>query len=86
LNKRLHENKSCYEKMALIMRIQNFFPLFIVACLGLAPTSAHASSSSTKLDEKAGAVLFRDKGCAHCHGEGGVGGAKAPSLAGLPKD
>jgi mono/diheme cytochrome c family protein len=85
LHKHLREQKSGHEKMAMIMRIQVFFPLFLVACLGLAPTGARASSR-TKLDEKAGAVLFRDKGCAHCHGEGGIGGAKAPSLADLPKD
>ncbi len=31
----------------------------------------------------AGAVLFRDKGCAQCHGQGGVGTAKAPSLVNI---
>ncbi len=31
----------------------------------------------------AGAVLFRDKGCAQWHGEGGVGKAKAPSLVNI---
>jgi mono/diheme cytochrome c family protein len=33
-----------------------------------------------------GAILFRDKGCAHCHGVGGSGGKKGPSLGGLRKD
>lgn len=28
----------------------------------------------------AGAVLFRDKGCSHCHGAGGIGTLKAPAL------
>ena len=37
-------------------------------------------------EEKAGAALFRDKGCAYCHGVGGAGTKKAPSLTGLPKD
>jgi mono/diheme cytochrome c family protein len=41
------------------------------------------SSSKTEADEQAGAILFRDKGCAHCHGDGGVGTKKAPSLIGL---
>lgn len=36
---------------------------------------AHAASNA-----EAGALLFRDKGCAHCHGAGGVGTNKAPSL------
>jgi mono/diheme cytochrome c family protein len=48
-------------------------------------TSAHASSDSDA-DAHAGAVLFRDKGCAHCHGDGGVGTLKAPSLADIRKD
>jgi mono/diheme cytochrome c family protein len=47
---------------------------------------AHALGGSSKADEEAGAVLFRDKGCAYCHGAGGVGGKKAPSLMGLRTD
>jgi mono/diheme cytochrome c family protein len=31
-------------------------------------------------------VLFRDKGCAFCHGAGGVGTVKAPSLVDIRKD
>lgn len=33
-----------------------------------------------------GAVLFRKLDCAHCHGEGGIGTKKAPSLAEIRKD
>jgi mono/diheme cytochrome c family protein len=43
-------------------------------------------ASSKKADEQAGAVLFRDKGCTYCHGVGGIGTKKAPSLTDLPKD
>ena len=43
-------------------------------------------ASNTKADEQAGAVLFRDKGCAYCHGAGGTGGKKAPDLTGLRTD
>ena len=39
-----------------------------------------------KSSQVAGAVLFRDKGCAHCHGAAGIGSQKAPSLTGLPHD
>lgn len=54
-------------------------------CLAAAP--AHAWwGSKKKAEQRAGALLFRDKGCAHCHGEGAVGGKKAPALTGLPKD
>jgi len=45
--------------------------------------AAGAWGKSTKADEEAGALLFREKGCAHCHGGGGGGGVsgkKAPAL------
>jgi mono/diheme cytochrome c family protein len=43
-------------------------------------------SATTPADEKAGAILFRDKGCEHCHGVGGIGGKKGPSLVDIRKD
>ncbi|MGA7858359.1 MAG: cytochrome c [Terracidiphilus sp.] len=43
------------------------------------------AASNKKADEMAGAVLFRDKGCAHCHGEGGIGGKKGPPLVDIRK-
>ena len=36
---------------------------------------------SKKESEQAGANLFRDKGCAYCHGANAQGTAKGPSLA-----
>lgn len=48
------------------------------------PGSLFAAKNSEQ--EKAGAVLFRDKGCTYCHGSGGVGTKKAPALTDLPKD
>jgi mono/diheme cytochrome c family protein len=48
---------------------------------------AHALfGSKSKAAELAGALLFRDKGCAHCHGDGGIGTKKAPSLIALRKN
>jgi mono/diheme cytochrome c family protein len=44
------------------------------------------SGSKSKAAEEAGALLFRDKGCAYCHGAGGSGGKKGPDLSGLPTD
>jgi mono/diheme cytochrome c family protein len=44
------------------------------------------SASSKSDEEKAGAALFRDKGCTYCHGVGGVGTKKAPALTDLYKD
>jgi mono/diheme cytochrome c family protein len=57
--------------------------------LGLiAVLTSPASSAASKQDEsaKAGAALFRDKGCAYCHGVGGVGTKKAPALTDVWKD
>jgi mono/diheme cytochrome c family protein len=31
-------------------------------------------------------MLFRDKGCAYCHGPGGTGGKKGPDLSGIRTD
>jgi mono/diheme cytochrome c family protein len=45
----------------------------------------HASSKDEE-SAKAGAALYRDKGCAYCHGVGGVGTKKAPPLADLWQD
>jgi mono/diheme cytochrome c family protein len=48
-----------------------------------AASPSPALGSSSKAAEEAGAILFRDKGCTFCHGAGGAGTAKAPSLIGL---
>jgi len=60
---------------------------FVAAIVVLAALPTNAISGSKSGDaEQAGAVLFRDKGCAHCHGDGGIGTKKAPALTGLRKD
>jgi mono/diheme cytochrome c family protein len=38
--------------------------------------SVHADSTSVRR----GAELFAGNGCAHCHGENGIGGGKGPDL------
>jgi mono/diheme cytochrome c family protein len=59
--------------------------LFIVALfcsLPQPPTAfVHASSNKTK----AGAALFHEKGCEHCHGADGQGGQLGPSLSTVGK-
>jgi mono/diheme cytochrome c family protein len=63
-----------------------FHPLLLALAV-LAATPAHALfGAKTKAAEQAGAILFRDKGCTHCHGVGGIGGKKGPDLAGLRKN
>jgi mono/diheme cytochrome c family protein len=55
--------------------------LALFCCTSAAP---HAASEAD--DEKAGAILFRDKGCTFCHGPDGAGTAKAPSLVDIRKN
>jgi ubiquinol-cytochrome c reductase cytochrome b subunit len=40
----------------------------------------------TKADEQAGALLFRQQDCAHCHGPEGIGGKKGPPLTDIRKN
>ena len=70
----------------MILCIKPFFPLVLLACGTIAFLPAHAFNAKTEANEKAGALLFRDKGCAYCHGAGGVGTKKAPSLVDIRKD
>jgi mono/diheme cytochrome c family protein len=57
---------------------KHLFPALILALFFCAAFPGRAAGSAA--DENAGAVLFRDKGCTFCHGAGGVGTKKAPSL------
>jgi mono/diheme cytochrome c family protein len=57
-----------------------FFP----ALLLLAATTGFAAD--TPADVKAGAALFRDKGCSFCHGPALEGTKKAPALAAIRND
>ena len=60
-----------------------FLLLGLIAFCSSAPSLAASKKSD---EEKAGAILFRDKGCTYCHGAGAVGTKKAPALTGLYKD
>ena len=83
--KRMRHFPPLYEKInPVISCLKPFGTALIVALAFSATTTAHGSS--TKAAEQAGALLFRDKGCAHCHGDGGIGTKKAPSLIDLRKN
>jgi len=60
--------------------------LISVAALSFSLSTYASSGAPTKADENAGAQLFRDKGCAYCHGASLEGTRKAPALANLRKD
>lgn len=41
---------------------------------------AGSSTASSRSDRAAGAQLFKEKGCEHCHGVDGAGSPRGPSL------
>jgi mono/diheme cytochrome c family protein len=49
----------------------------------LALSSRYSLAADPKAE--AGAILFRDRGCTHCHGATGEGTHKGPSLANVRK-
>lgn len=66
---------------------RHIFPVVVLLLVCMVPSPARALfGSKKKAAEKAGAILFRDKGCAHCHGIAGVGGKKAPKLTDIRKN
>ncbi|MFP5234668.1 MAG: c-type cytochrome [Acidobacteriota bacterium] len=62
------------------------FPALLSLCVLVVSLPALAASSETKDQERAGATLFRDKGCTYCHGADLKGTKKAPALADIRKD
>jgi mono/diheme cytochrome c family protein len=63
-----------------------FFFAALAASVLVTATPASLAAAKTATAEVAGAILFRSKGCAHCHGENAEGTKKAPSLLLLWKD
>lgn len=71
----------------MIPRTQSYLSILLLALALSAPAAAQAfGDGKAKADQQAGALLFRDKGCSHCHGVGGIGAKKGPSLTNLRKD
>jgi ubiquinol-cytochrome c reductase cytochrome c subunit len=60
------------------------FGILLFAIAIAAPAKSLLAANS-KTAEQAGATLFRDKGCTYCHGAGGQGTQKGPSLANVRK-
>jgi len=83
----MEEDPVLHEKIPLVIpHSRHLLSSLIFVFAALAVTPSHAAPKATKADEEAGAVLFRDKGCAYCHGVGGTGGKKAPALTNLRTD
>lgn len=73
-----------HEKISIVIfRWKSFSTVLVILTLH---QSHLLFAANQKADEQAGALLFRDKGCAYCHGAGGTGGKKAPDLTGLRTD
>lgn len=74
--------RKCENRQVSLNRIQRTCPLglFLVACL-IAVSSVALFGSKSQDAARVGGVLFRDKGCAYCHGDTAQGTHRAPSLA-----
>ena len=70
----------------MIRRLKPLTSFLLPGLIAMVAIPAQLSASQKSDQEKAGAILFRDKGCAYCHGVGGVGTKKAPALTDLHKD
>ncbi len=70
----------------MIPRLKPFSSLLLIGLIALSASPVSQAASRKSDEEKAGAVLFRDKGCTYCHGVGAVGTKKAPALTSLPRD
>jgi mono/diheme cytochrome c family protein len=57
---------------------------YLTMCGFLQPTPADASDSK-RGDKVAGAILFHERGCEHCHGADGNGGSLGPNLSNIGK-
>ncbi len=60
-----------------------FLQISLLLTVVLITVPSHALSK--KESEEAGAILFRDKGCAFCHGANAAGTTRGPSLADVRK-
>jgi mono/diheme cytochrome c family protein len=67
------------------------YPWFVAGALMLCASAPLLRSgggvveASSKQGRQAGAVLFHEKGCEHCHGVDGVGTDRAPALTTVGK-
>jgi mono/diheme cytochrome c family protein len=67
--------------------VSRLLPVFLlVLAVSLAIPAPSAAPSKEDADAEAGAVLYRDKGCAYCHGPASAGTIKGPSLVDIRKD
>jgi mono/diheme cytochrome c family protein len=73
--------EKCENRSVSLPGIRLFGLLLLTASFAASSNDLYAAKAA----EKAGAVLFRDKGCAYCHGATAQGTPKGPSLANVRK-
>jgi mono/diheme cytochrome c family protein len=66
------------------LKLQRLLPALALTC-AIGPPLTAASPARAENPEAAGATLFRDKGCAYCHGANTQGTPKGPSLMNVRK-
>ena len=69
-----------------VRRILYLSSVLTLACTVSVPAHAWWWGSKKKKQEKAGAVLFVNKGCTHCHGDHLQGTKKAPPIVNINHD
>jgi mono/diheme cytochrome c family protein len=57
----------------------------LCAAVGCLLAGLPSTSVASRSDRAAGAQIFKDKGCEHCHGVNGVGTEKGPALTTIGK-
>ena len=70
----------------MIPHLKSFTAGAALASLLVALPACAFAGQKNNAAEQAGAILFRGKGCAHCHGADLTGTQKGPSLAAIDKD
>lgn len=77
-----------HEKIIFVMLLsKSGSSVILLAVFAAIYLPARAASPSAEADDvKAGAVLYRDKGCEHCHGPALEGTPKGPALANIQND
>ncbi len=83
------QRASANEKLELVIARRNLLLAILTFVSALAITLAAFAADmphSRKADEQAGAFLFQQQDCAHCHGPEGIGGKKAPPLTNMHKN
>jgi mono/diheme cytochrome c family protein len=69
-----------------VMRRLQYSALLPLLLVFTASTAWPFAESDSKADEKAGAALYRDKGCVQCHGANLEGNKKGPALTDIRND